>query len=313
MQRRSSFTFTLTEPQQAALVEAVAASSLEPREVPHARLAAQGPNLSLALYTSGKLVVQGRGAEEWVTFTLEPQILGEARLGYEAVEHPEWFESHMGIDESGKGDFFGPLVIAAVHVTAADAEALREAGIRDSKRVGSDRAIRDLAKIIRQQVGPRQTVVDIGPEAYNRLYRTFGNVNRLLAWGHARAIENILDLVPDCPRAVADQFGPKHRIESALLEKGRKIKLHQQPRAESDPAVAAASILARERFVDRLGKLGESAGASLPKGASAAVKAAAVDLVRREGPEALGKFAKLHFKTAGEVLALAGHPGESAS
>ena len=304
----SSFTYTLTPLQQESLIRTIEGGPLQTRAVPHTRIAAQGPQLSIALYTSGKCVIQGKGAREWITFTFEPLVLGEARLGYEDQHHPEWFESHMGIDESGKGDFLGPLVISAVHVTAADVQVLQDAGVRDSKRISSDRLIREAAKAIRKQVGSRLTVVEIGPEAYNRLYEKFGNVNRLLAWGHARAIENILDLVPDCPRAVADQFGPKHRIESALLHKGRTIHLHQQPRAESDPAVAAASILARERFIGKLEAMSEKAGCPLPKGASSLVKDAAVALIKKHGPEALHAYAKVHFKTYGEVLRMAGVP-----
>lgn len=308
MPAQSTFTFSLTQPQQETLIPLLRESTFELRSVPHTRIAVQGPHLSISLYNSGKCVIQGKGARDWITFTLEPLVLGEARLGYENLTHPEWSQPHMGIDESGKGDFFGPLVISAVYVTEADVEAFKDAGVRDSKRISSDRMIREAASAIRKQVGERQTLVEIGPEAYNRLYAKFGNVNRLLAWGHARAIENILDLVPDCPRAVADQFGPKHRIESALLQKGRTIQLHQQPRAESDPAVAAASILARDRFVGKLATLSEQAGCPLPKGASSQVKEAAVALVQKHGPDALRTYAKLHFKTTNEVLHMAGYP-----
>lgn len=304
MTRPSTYSYSLTPDQQERLQAELQSPSYAPMEVAHTRIAARKPGVSIALYTSGKCVVQGREAQDWVTYTLEPDILREVRLGYEHVHHPEWYEPHMGVDESGKGDFFGPLVIAAAHVTREDVDVLTAAGIRDSKRVGSDAVIGRLAKVIREQLGQRFVIVEIGPEAYNRLYASFGNVNRLLAWGHATAIENLLDRVPDCPRAVADQFGPKHRILSALKEKGRRIDLHQQPRAEEDPAVAAASILARDRFVTRMGTLGGSE--PLPKGASDRVRARAVDLVRRQGPEALRSVAKLHFKTADAVYAEAG-------
>jgi ribonuclease HIII len=146
------------------------------------------------------------------------------------------------------------------------------------------------------------SVVVIGPERYNALYEKFKNLNRLLAWGHARVIENLLELKPDCPRALSDQFANPRLVQNALMEKGRGIQLEQRTKAESDPAVAAASILARAQFVDWLAKEGRVLGTSLPKGASAAVKAAGCSLVRREGPAVLGKVAKLHFKTAGEIL-----------
>src|SRR5437868_9899289 len=107
--------------------------------------------LSVAVYEKGpKVVVQGKGAEEFVQFELEPKILGEARLGYEEVHSPEMFESHFGIDESGKGDFFGPLVIAGVYVDRGIARKLLDAGVQDSKRIGSDAKIHALADAIRK-------------------------------------------------------------------------------------------------------------------------------------------------------------------
>ncbi len=149
------------------------------------------------------------------------------------------------------------------------------------------------------------SVVSIGPEKYNELYAKLRNLNRLLAWGHARAIENILERV-DCERAVTDQFGDKSLVLDALMKKGRSIELVQQPRAEEDLAVAAASILARAEFLDRLKALSRDAGIELPKGAAPLVEEAGVRLVKASGPDALGSFAKLHFKTTARVLAAAG-------
>ena len=151
-------------------------------------------------------------------------------------------------------------------------------------------------------------MVMIGPERYNELYRKFANLNDLLAWGHARVIENLLAARPDCPRALSDQFANPRVIKKALLEKGKTIKVDQRTKAESDVAVAAASILARERFVAWLDNQGKTVGLALPKGVSAQVKAAACDLVARAGPDALKRFAKVHFRTAAEVLELSGGP-----
>src|SRR5690606_7320205 len=139
------------------------------------------------------------------------------------VHHPDRFCPHIGVDESGKGDFFGPLVIAGVYVDGEISRQLIQGGIQDSKRIGSDKRIRDLAKLIRGTLGLVSSIVAIGPERYNELYAKFGNLNRLLAWGHARVIENLLEQRPDCPRALSDQFGNPKLIKSALLDKGRKI------------------------------------------------------------------------------------------
>ncbi|MES2572528.1 MAG: ribonuclease HIII [Verrucomicrobiota bacterium] len=263
---------------------------------------AQSEKLTVAVYEKGpKIVVQGKGTAEFVQFILEPEILGEAKFGYEEVNDPAMFEPHFGIDESGKGDFFGPLVIAGAYVDRGIARTFLDAGIQDSKRIGSDKKIRDFAGLIRRTPGTIPSVVVIGPERYNQLYKKFGNLNRLLAWGHARVIENLLERRPDCPRALSDQFANPKLIERALLEKGRGIRLDQRTKAESDLAVAAASILAREGFIDWLEKNGRAFQKELPRGASGLVKTTARELVATHGAEILERVAKTHFKTALEV------------
>ena len=303
----TSFTYALTPAQQDALYQLLATGHYRPVEMEHTRIAVDGDRCRIALYKRGKCLVQGQGAQEWVQFTLEPYILGAAGVGYEEVLAPGAHAPHMGIDESGKGDFFGPLVIAAVYVDEGLARAFREMGVKDSKRITSDKRAMDLSDAIREKLGDRFQIVTIGPRAYNRLYAKMGNVNKMLAWGHARAIENLLEVEPGCPRAVSDQFGPKRQIEQALLKKGRSIELEQRPRAESDPAVAAASILARAAFVYALQKMGRSYDLKIPKGASAQVVEAAEELVAAKGPEILLDVAKCHFRTADKVLEAKGH------
>lgn len=210
---------------------------------------------------------------------------------------------HVGTDESGKGDYFGPLVIAGVFVPDGQEDVLRELGVRDSKTI-SDRRVLALAEQVK--AGYPHSVVAVGPERYNALYDKLRNLNRILAWGHARVIENILERV-DCRLAIADQFGEKSYILDALLRKGKRIELVQRTRAEEDPAVAAASVLARAEFLQRLRALSGAAGLDLPKGASSLVEDAGRRLVERSGPDGLGRFAKLHFKTTGRVLG----PGRS--
>jgi len=263
---------------------------------------AQKNKLSVAVYEKGpKVLVQGKGIEEFVQFELEPKILGEAKLGYEEVHLPEMFEPHFGVDESGKGDFFGPLVIGGVYVDLAIARKLLDAGIVDSKRIGSDARIRALAQTIRKTSGGLSETVLIGPERYNELYEKFRNLNRLLGWGHARVIENLLAKKPDCSRSLSDQFADARVIEQSLLRHGRKIDIEQRPRAESDIAVAAASILARKAFIDWLERRGKTLGLRLQRGASAEVKETAKKLVENGGPKILRGVAKVHFRTAHEV------------
>src|SRR3989449_1448583 len=263
---------------------------------------AQKDKLSVAVYEKGpKVLVQGRRAEEFVQFELEPKILGEAKLGYEEVHSPEIFEPHIGVDESGKGDFFGPLVIAGAYVDRGIARELLDAGVVDSKRVSSDARIRALADTIRKSsLGLVETVL-IGPTKYNELYEKFGNLNKLLGWGHARVIENLLAKKPDCPRALSDQFADARVVEQSLLRHGRKIEIEQRTRAESDIAVAAASILAREAFVNWLECKGKEIGLRLDRGVSPSVKDTARKLVEMNGPDALREVAKVHFRTAHEI------------
>ena len=209
----------------------------------------------------------------------------------------------IGSDESGKGDYFGPLVVAAFFMPEGQEGVLAELGVKDSKRT-SDARCREIAATLKRAY-PFHSVVTIGPEKYNELWEKIGNLNRLLAWGHARAIENVLERVP-AGRAITDQFGDERFVRNALLQKGREIELVQRPRAEEDAAVAAASILARAEFLDRLRALSRETGAGLPKGASDLVEKAAVRLVRDKGPDILKRVAKVHFKTTVRVLAAAG-------
>ena len=155
--------------------------------MPYSRFGAAKDKLTVVFYTSGKLVVQGKETREFIEFVLEPEILKQARLGYEAVLNPELLLPRLGVDESGKGDFFGPLCVAGVYVNENVIKAWQDAGIRDSKNISSDKKMAALAKLIRETPGCVYSVVPIGNEAYNRLYAKMGSVNTLLAWGHARA------------------------------------------------------------------------------------------------------------------------------
>jgi ribonuclease HIII len=205
----------------------------------------------------------------------------------------------IGIDESGKGDYFGPLVIAAVFVDATTQGELKLMAVRDSKKI-SDGRILEMAPDIKT-ICPH-SIIAIGPQKYNELYAKIKNLNRLLAWGHAKALENLLERVT-CERAISDQFGNERLILNALQDKGRKIVLEQRTKAESDLAVAAASILARAEFLLRLKRLSGEVGTTLPKGASPTVELAAKMIIKKHGQERLGTVAKLHFKTTQAVLA----------
>jgi len=306
LETRNSFTFELSEAQQAALILILEGGNFKRATVPYSLIAVDGDHCRIVLYTSGKVVVQGKGAQDFVTFTLEPLVLLSAQVGYEDVLNPEALAPHIGVDESGKGDFFGPMVIASAYTDKAITERMRELGVKDSKKISGDKRILELAREIRNLLGNRFTLIQISPGKYNQLYAKMRSVNAMLAWGHARAIENMLAVVPGCPRAISDQFGSKEQVQRALMHNGRKIELVQMHKAESDLAVAAASILAREAFVLGLQKLGDQYGVKLPKGCSDLVQAAAVELIRKKSPQILLETAKCHFRTTEEVLGKVG-------
>lgn len=298
------------QPQRLREVLSTKAAFKQESAPPYAAFAMSGPQVKVVMYESGKLVVQGKGVEEFVTFILEPDVLEKAEFGYELELEPEQLDPRIGVDESGKGDFFGPLCVAAVYVNEMGVRALDAAGVQDSKNIGSDKRIRDLAGFIRSSKGVVVEELVIGCEAYNRLYSKMKNVNKLLAWGHAKAIENLLErsmaLDPAPVRAVCDQFARSEaRLKSAMLEKGRQLELVQRHKAESDMAVAAASIMARERFVNGLERLSGRFELDLPKGASGKVDQAALRFLEKHGKEALHSVGKLHFKTAERAIAIA--------
>lgn len=299
----TSYTAPLTAAQASILRQLLEHRGFDfvPRE--YALFSAKKGKLQVTVYQKGpKVLVQGKETDDFVRFTLEPEVLGEARLGYEEILDPERFAPHFGIDESGKGDFFGPLVIAGVYTDAGIARRLIDLGIMDSKRIASSARIRQLAEAIRATPGCLSEIVAIGPERYNEMHASFGNLNRLLAWGHARVIEKLAAARPDCPRALSDQFAHPRVLQRALRDKGVQIHLDQRTKGESDTAVAAASILARERFVDWIHKTSSACGVALPLGASPAVIQAGRALIARHGRDALRKAAKLHFRTSAAVL-----------
>lgn len=297
-----SHTVPLTSEQAKTLRGVLASDGCEFEERPYMLYFARCAKVTVAVYEKGpKAVIQGRGLEDFITLVLEPRVLGEARYGYEEVHNPELYEPHFGIDESGKGDFFGPLVVAGVYVDEGIAKMLKAAGVQDSKAISSDARIRQLAAAIRKARVPA-SMVTIAPPRYNELHRKIGNVNRMLAWGHARVIEDLCGLCPECPRALSDKFADARVLERALMERGRNLRLEQRTKAESDYAVAAASILAREKFINWMDEKSAALGIELPRGASDRVKTVALELLRTSGMDALETCAKTHFKTAAEVV-----------
>jgi ribonuclease HIII len=260
-------------------------------EAPHAHFSAKKKGVSVTLYTSGKLVIQGKEMAEFIEFYLEPEFLGSVGFGYEHLEIDQ--TPRIGVDESGKGDFFGPLATAAVYAGPDQFDALLALGVADSKTL-NDKKIRSIAPKIRAQFAHH--IVMLGPKTYNEMYQKFKNLNHLLAWCHATAIENVV-ATTGCKKVVVDQFASEWVVNNQLKRKNLQLDVTQRPRAESDPVVAAASILARYTFVMGIEKLGQEYGLVLPKGASAKVLAVGRSFVTKYGSETLPMVCKRHFTT----------------
>jgi ribonuclease HIII len=264
------------------------------RDLQYARWSASGPGITVTLYDNGKLLWQGKHAGDFAITYLD-EVDGVFTQSAAAPED-RVDEPIIGTDESGKGDYFGPLVIAAMLVKPEDVPVLATLGARDSKLVGDREAI-DMARQLLDAYPTRIGVVSIGPERYNVMHGEFGgNLNRLLAWGHATAVAEVLAKEP-CGRVLSDKFGNERLIADALKKKNIVVRLDQRVRAESHPAVAAASILARARFLVELRRLGEQIGEKLHKGAGTPVDDIARSLWKKGGLPLLGRVAKLHFKT----------------
>lgn len=252
--------------------------------------------LSCTLYTSGKLTVQGKEMKEFIEFFLEPEILGVFGFGYAETEMD--MTPRIGVDESGKGDFFGPLCVAGVFADEKTIPFLTKFGVKDSKKI-QDPACLKIAEKIRKNCAYH--IVRINPLKYNELYEKFGNLNLLLGWGHATVIEALLEKTA-CKNIIIDQFAAEHIVETALKKKNKSVLLTQRPKAEQDIVVAAASILARAAFLEGLESLSKEVENELPKGASRRTIDEGKRLVRRMGPDILKKVSKLHFKTSLEIL-----------
>ena len=263
---------------------------------------ASGDGVAVTCYASLKLLVQGKNTEKFMQEFLNAKTTAQTEQtkllpDSQGIEHD--FPCWIGTDESGKGDYLGPLVTAGVFVKKEQAEFLASLNIKDSKKL-TDKFILEVAPKIKQNCV--FSVIAINPEKYNELYSKFKNLNRLLAWAHSRAIENILEEVPECENAISDKFADESLIKNALFKNGKKINLVQRTKAESDIAVACASILAREKFVLKMKEFSSIYGIEFAKGGGDVPTNQAREFVQKYGKENLNKIAKMHFKNTEKII-----------
>lgn len=263
---------------------------------PYTFFSAKKQGISCNLYLSGKITVQGKGKEEFIAYYLEPEILKNVSYTYPEVGKD--MSARIGLDEAGKGDFFGPLCIAGVYAPEGTVPGLLKMGVRDSKKI-SDAEILVLSRKIKDAFPHK--ILRLYPETYNKLYSKFHNLNRMLAWSHATVLEE-LSRATECKKAILDQFADESVMQGFLKSKQLDVDLTQRFRGEEDPVVAAASILARAAFLEGLAYLTEKFKVLLPKGASSIVVTAGKKAVENHGPEILPFVSKSHFKTSQVVL-----------
>lgn len=266
---------------------------------PHQAFLARGPELTVNLYNSGKVVLGGKDEilKREVEFFIS-KLSGEKITTGKSDKIKKDYSGiiRIGVDEVGKGDYFGPLVVGGALLDDKDEEFLKKNGVRDSKNM-TDPAIVKMAEVIRSRLGKEKyDDVWITPKKYNQLFRQYGNMNKILGWGHARVIENLLEKNPSCALAISDKFGKPEYINDALMEKGKKVQMVQFPGGEKDIAVAAASILARDTFLKKMHDMGKKYGLKFPKGAVHVIDFAA-RFMEKYGESELEEVAKLHFRT----------------
>ena len=302
----STYTVKLDDAQMSKLRQILVDRGWKPFDVEYSRFAFKGNDCNVTAYTSGKVVVAGKGTEEFVTMTIEPEITLAPKLGYDEVIHPEWFEPHAGLDESGKGDFFGPVIAATVIAQKSMIEAWRKSGVQDSKKI-SENQILKLDEMIRGTHGVVVKTCYCSMPKYNELMsRPRANLNLLLAWLHGTALQQALAERP-VAWGLLDQFTEQPLVQRELTRKGVKsFELRMRTKAEEDPVVAAASVVARAAYVREMHQLSQRFGEKLQKGAGPLVKKQGAEIIARFGTRALGDFAKLHFRTAYEVVQAAG-------
>lgn len=296
MKKPNTFTATLDLSLTEKLREDLSHQEFSFSTPPYTIFSAKKKGIVCSLYTSGKLVVQGKEKDEFIEFYLEPEILKS--FDYTNLEANIDMSPRIGVDESGKGDFFGPLCVASVYADEIRIKNLISFQVKDSKKL-SDSSILKMAKNIKNECP--YSIICLYPEKYNELYSKMRNLNFLLGWAHASVIYNLFSKTL-CKNVLIDQFADKKIVASAIKRKKIEIDLTQRHKGESDIVVAAASVIARACFLEGLEKLRSASNINLPKGASEKVIEAGLKIATNFGIEELKKYAKIHFKTYEEIL-----------
>ena len=299
-QRTEVFRFPPARAEQ--LRRVLADAGFEERPLAHAFFQARGEGVIASFYRSGKLVVQGKAVDGFAARFLGGAMPEPGKKKKEVLPEPAGLESlgadRIGSDEAGKGDSFGGITVAAVAVAADQLEQLQETGVTDSKAL-SDERVRVLAPWIRDHFDHAERV--LSPAEYNAAHKEAGsNVNTLLAQLHVEAMAEVRE---DCgfDAAVVDRFSPREPVRTAWADRSASLRVVEMPRAEAVPAVAAASVLARESFLRQMEELRDAWACRLPLGSGAPVPPALRAFLKLHGRASLGEVAKLHFANVQKI------------
>jgi len=246
-----------------------------------------------------KTVLQGNKEAE-IYKQVFNQLFGEGLFEENNNSDEINFDEYIGTDESGKGDYFGPLVTAAVYTNKQISYELEQIGVKDSKLI-PDNEIKKIEVDLKKIVKDKYDIITINPEKYNSLFEQFKNLNKILAWAHTKAIQNLIDNV-SCKNVISDKFGNEFFIKSELSKKNIDINIYQTTKGERFIGVAAASVLARAKVIDWFKTKSKEIGFEIPKGAGEQVNLIAQKILQKTNKEYLSKMIKFHFKNSHNIF-----------
>lgn len=275
---------------------------------PHARFAAKLPDAMITVYSSGKVMFQGAAERETAKWGAVDSTK-EKTVKTKGDELPPGFanRSVLGSDETGTGDFFGPITVAACYVPAQQVELAKELGVKDSKQLTDD-YMRKIAPDLKAAF--TYSVLTLDNEKYNQVQAQGWSQGKIKALLHNQALKHVLrKMAPEKPEAILiDQFAERGIYYRHIAQEPDIIRenvLFSTKAENLHVSVACASIIARVAFLEEMDRLSTVAGVSLPKGAGAIVDKAAAKILLSRGEAFLKSITKAHFANTKKAQALA--------
>ena len=281
----ASITLTPSEKEIQAFLEHYQ-TSLAPSKNPYIRYFLRLPQATVSIYTSGKVLLQGEGAEKYARF-----------FGYQVVEENRGQNFPLiGTDEVGNGSYFGGLAVVASFVTPDQHDFLRKLGVGDSKTL-TDQKIRQIAPVLKEKI--QHQALLLSPSKYNEVIGDRYNAVSVKVALHNQAIYLLLQKGIQPEKIVIDAFTSAKNYDKYLAQEANRFSnpISLEEKAEGKYlAVAVSSIIARDLFLENLENLGRELGYQLPSGAGTASDKVASQILQAYGMQGLNFCAKLHFK-----------------